>query len=95
MTDTNQMAVEYMHAVAMALDEVSLRHGPRGDMEAALAALCACQADLIATLKEGRTRKQMRDKCARHLLEYTTRIIGDDKRGVSKRTIEVLPPEVH
>ena len=90
-----QIAIEYMQSVGMALDQVSLRHGERGDMGAALAALCACQAQLIAQLPDGRLRKEMRNDCAKKLLQYLTASLGDDKRGAHKPSISVLPPEVH
>lgn len=94
-SESEDIAVQYMQAIAAAMDEVSLQHGATGDMGAALAALSACQAQLISTLKEGRTRKLMRDRCAMQLLQYLTAASGDDRRGESKRTLAVLPPEIH
>lgn len=91
----DQLALEYTAAVCAALDEVSLKYDKRGDMGAALAALCAAQAQLIGQLPEGRTRKFMRLDCGKKLLQYITAYVGDDKRGVSKPTMEVLPPKVH
>lgn len=91
----DDMALAYMHAVAAALDETSLEHGVRGDMGAALAALSACQAHLLATIKDGRTRKFMRQDCGKKLEQYLAAALGDDKRGVHKPSLEVLPPEVH
>jgi hypothetical protein len=95
MSRDDEMALAYMQAVAAALDATSLRFGERGDMGAALAALCACQAELIATIEDGRTRKFVREDCAKKLLQYVTASRGDDKRGVHKKGLYVLPPEVH
>lgn len=92
---SDQISLEYLTAICATLDATSLKFGPRGDMGAALAALSAAQAQLISTLPDGRLRKQMRKKCADHLLRYSTAVVGDDKRGVSKPTLAVLPPRVH
>lgn len=92
---SEKMAFEYLTAICATLDETSLKAGSRGDMSAALAALSAAQAQLISTLPDARLRKQMRKKCADHLLRYSTAAGGDDKRGVSKPTLAVLPPRVH
>lgn len=90
-----EMALEYLAAIAQALDAVSLKYGERGDMGAALAALCAAQAEMIGQLTDGRLRKVMRLDCGKKLAQYMTAALGDDKRGVSKPTLAVLPPRVH
>jgi hypothetical protein len=92
---SEKMAFEYLTAICGALDATSLKSGPRGDMGAALAALSAAQAQLISTLPDGRLRKQMRKKCADHLLQYSSAVSGDDSRGVSKPSLAVLPLRVH
>jgi hypothetical protein len=89
------MAIAYMKAVAKALDDTSLEFGTRGDMGAALAALCACQAELLVEIKDGKMRKFMREDCGKKLQQYLTTRMGEDKRGVHKPARKVLPPEVH
>lgn len=91
----DEMALAYMRAVAAALDETSRQFGERGDMGAALAALCACQAELLAEIKDGKTRKFMREDCGKKLQQYLTARLGEDKRGVNKPALYVLPPKVH
>jgi hypothetical protein len=93
--DGDRLAVAYMEAVAAALDETSLRLGHRGDMGAALAALSACQAQLLATIKDGKTRKFMREDCNKKLQQYLTASMASDTRGVHKESLAVLPPKVH
>lgn len=90
-----EISMEYATAVCAALDDISLKHGERGDMGAALAALCYAQAMLIATLPDGRTRKFMRNDCSKKLLQYLTAAAGEDKRGTHKPSMAVLPPKVH
>lgn len=91
----DKLAVAYMEAVAAALDETSIEFGHRGDMGAALAALSACQAHLLATIKDGKTRKFMREDCNKKLQQYLTAAMTSDKRGAHKPALAVLPPKVH
>ena len=91
----NKMAVAYLKAVINALDDTSATFGPRGDMDAALAALSCAQAQLIAEIPEGRMRKRLRKICDDRLLEYLTAAVREDKRGVHKPSMAVLPPKVN
>lgn len=92
---SGEMALAYMNAVVDALDATSLKFGERGDMGAALAALSACQANLLAEIKDGRTRKLMREDCGKKLMQYLTARMGEDARGVHKPALAVLPAKVH
>lgn len=91
----DKLAVAYMEAIAAALDETSLQFGARGDMGAALAALSACQAQLLSTIKDGKARKFMREDCGKKLQKYLVASMGDDKRGIHKPALAVLPPKIH
>ena len=75
----DKISLAYLTAICAALDSTSLQFGERGDMRAALAALSAAQANLIATVPDGRMRKSLRKDCADHLLRYTMAAVGEDR----------------